>query len=187
MLVIWWEQTTHWKSPWCWERCWESLRCWGQKEKRASEGEMAGQHHWCNEYELGQIPEMVRNREAWRAAVHGFAESDTTVTEQQQQSLETGNITFFGRRVYQGKDLRRGVFRKRNSSWTICECVLNHVQLCGPPGSSVHGISQARILEWIAISSSRRSSRPRSQNCISHVSCTGRQVLYHRATWGGPS
>ena len=26
----------------------------GHKEKRASEGEMAGQHHWCSEYELGQ-------------------------------------------------------------------------------------------------------------------------------------
>ena len=32
---------------------------------------------------------------------------------------------------------------------------------CGPPGSSVHGISQARILEWMAISFSRGSSRPR--------------------------
>ena len=32
---------------------------------------------------------------------------------------------------------------------------------CSPPGSSVHGISQARILEWVVISSSRGSSRPR--------------------------
>ena len=32
---------------------------------------------------------------------------------------------------------------------------------CSPPDSSVHGILQARILEWVAISSSRRSSRPR--------------------------
>jgi len=38
---------------------------------------------------------------------------------------------------------------------------------CSPPGSSVHGISQARILEWIAISFSRGSSRPRDQTCIS--------------------
>ena len=29
---------------------------WGQKEKTASENELAGQHHWCNEYELGQTP-----------------------------------------------------------------------------------------------------------------------------------
>ena len=34
---------------------------------------------------------------------------------------------------------------------------------CSPPGSSVHGILQARILEWVAISFSRGSSRPRDQ------------------------
>ena len=34
---------------------------------------------------------------------------------------------------------------------------------CNPPGSSVHGISQARILKWITVSSSRESSQPRGQ------------------------
>ena len=48
-----------------------------------------------------------------------------------------------------------------------------------PPGSSVHGISQARILEWIAISCSRGSSQPRNRT---HVSCIGRQILYYWAT-----
>ena len=42
-----------------------------------------------------------------------------------------------------------------------------------PPGSSVHGISQARILEWAAISFSRGSSQPRDQTC---VSSTGRRI-----------
>ena len=60
----------------------------------------------------------------------------------------------------------------------------SHVQLCDPmdcsvPGSSVHGILQARILEWVAISSSRGSSRPRDQTCASYVSCISRRVLYH--------
>ena len=39
-------------------------------------------------------------------------------------------------------------------------------QLCptlSPPGSSVHGIFQARILEWVAMSSSRGSSQPRDR------------------------
>ena len=40
-----------------------------------------------------------------------------------------------------------------------------------PPGSSVHGIFQARILEWVAISSSRGSSPPRDQTQVSCVSC----------------
>ena len=47
---------------------------------------------------------------------------------------------------------------------------------CSPPGSSVHWTSQARILEWVAISSSRGSSWPRGWICI------GRRVLYHWAT-----
>ena len=50
---------------------------------------------------------------------------------------------------------------------------------CSPPGSSVHGILQARILEWVAISFFRGSSQPRDQTCISYVSCTGRWIFYH--------
>ena len=48
--------------------------------------------------------------------------------------------------------------------------------------SSVHGISQARILEWVAISSSRGSSRPRDRICTSCIARLGRQALHHRAT-----
>ena len=40
---------------------------------------------------------------------------------------------------------------------------------CSPPGSSVHGILQARILEWVAISSSMGSSRPGDRTCVSCV------------------
>ena len=54
---------------------------------------------------------------------------------------------------------------------------------CSPPGSSVHGILQAGILEWVAISSSRGSSQPRDQIHVSCISCIGRQLLYHWATW----
>ena len=50
---------------------------------------------------------------------------------------------------------------------------------CNSPGSSVPGISQARILEWVAISCSRRSSRPRVQTHASGISCTGRRILCH--------
>ena len=49
-----------------------------------------------------------------------------------------------------------------------------------PPSSSVHGILQAKILEWVAMpSSSRGSSPPRDPTCVSCVSCIGRQLLYH--------
>ena len=54
-------------------------------------------------------------------------------------------------------------------------CMLSHVGLfvtpmdCSPPGSSVHGIFQVRILEWVAISSARGSSQPRDWTCISCI------------------
>ena len=49
---------------------------------------------------------------------------------------------------------------------------------CGLSGFSGHEISQARILEWVAISFCRGSSQPRDPTCVSWVSCTGRRVLY---------
>ena len=55
---------------------------------------------------------------------------------------------------------------------TLCN-LMDH----GPLGSSVHGILQGRILNWVAVPSSRGSSRPRNQTCISYVSCIGRWVL----------
>ena len=50
---------------------------------------------------------------------------------------------------------------------------------CSPPGSSVHGILQARILEWVAMSFSRGSSWPSDWTCISCI----RGILYRCATW----
>ena len=81
--------------------------------------------------------------------------------------------------------------------WNLHACMLSCVQLCDPmdcsqPGSSVHGISQARILKWVAISYSKGSSQPRDRthvsyvsyvSCISCDSCIGRQILYHCPTW----
>ena len=50
---------------------------------------------------------------------------------------------------------------------------------CRPPDSSAHGISQTRILEWVAISPFRESSWPMDWASPSYVSCIGRWVLYH--------
>ena len=70
------------------------------------------------------------------------------------------------------------------NSWyrVVVVQLLCHVQLfcnpthCSLPGSSVHGISQARILVWVAVSLSRGSSRLRDQTCVSYI---GRQIFYH--------
>ena len=69
----------------------------------------------------------------------------------------------------------------------VCACMCTHTQLCltlcnpmdySPPGSSVHGVFQARILECIVISFSRGSFWPRDQTHVSCVSYIGRWVLY---------
>ena len=55
-----------------------------------------------------------------------------------------------------------------------------------PPGSSIRVIFHARILEWVAISSSRGSSPPTDRTQVTCVSCIGRRVPYHCATWEAP-
>ena len=57
---------------------------------------------------------------------------------------------------------------------------------CSPPGSSVHGILQARPLEWVAMPSSRGSSWPRDRTHISCVSCIVRWVLDRYCHLGSP-
>ena len=49
--------------------------------KKESEGETAGWQHRCNEHELGQALRDVRDREAWHAAVHGVANSQTQLSD----------------------------------------------------------------------------------------------------------
>ena len=56
---------------------------------------------------------------------------------------------------------------------------LQPYELYSLPGSSVHGIIQARIPELIAISSSGGSFQPRDQTHVSYVSCIGKRSLYH--------
>ena len=72
------------------------------------------------------------------------------------------------------------------TAWRACTAqLLSHIRLfcdpmdCSPPGSSAQGISQARILEWVAISFSRGSSWPRDGTC---VSCISSWVLHLWAT-----
>ena len=85
------------------------------------------------------------------------------------------------------------VLQGKNQHWEKPDCgACSVAQLCltlcspmdcSPPGSSVHGIILARILEWVTISSSRGSSQSRDGT---RVSCTGRWILYHWATQKAP-
>ena len=73
----------------------------------------------------------------------------------------------------------------------VCVCVFSDMSDslqplvdCSLPGSSVHGIFQARIVEWVSISSSKGSFLPSYQTHVSCVSCIDRQIPYQCATWG---
>ena len=73
-------------------------------------------------------------------------------------------------------------------SWFDCCCLVMSGSFAAMdrslPGSYVHGISQAGILEWIAVSFSRVYSQPRDWT---QVSCNGKHILYHWATRETPS
>ena len=138
---------------------------------------------------LSKLREMVKDKGGWRAAVHGIAQNRTQLRN--WATIATHPWTCQCDLVW-GKGLCRCDEVKgleMRSLHITCMCVLSHsVQLlCNPmdyrmPGSSVLGLSQARILEWVAIS----SSWPRDLTCLFGVSRTGRQILYHCTTWVGP-
>ena len=70
------------------------------------------------------------------------------------------------------------VFSVTKSCSTLC-----NPMDCSLPGSFVHGILQARILQWVCHLFSRGSSQPREWTHVSCISFLGRRILYRWATW----
>ena len=73
------------------------------------------------------------------------------------------------------------VFQSCSHVWLFCGPMD-----CSPLDSFVHGISQGRILEWVAISCSRGSSWTRDRTWVSCISWTGRWILYPLSHLGSP-
>ena len=64
-------------------------------------------------------------------------------------------------------------------TFQLCPTLCNPID-CSPPGSSILGILQARILEWVSLPSSRGSSWPRNWT---HISCVAGRLFTHWANW----
>ena len=120
------------------------------------------------------------------AFVRGWEWLITKGTHKDYFKLMTLYCTALGRRNLTTHFVKtQSIVHHRVQLSCACVCMLSRVWLCSSmecslPGSSVHRISQARILERLAIPFSSGSSWSRGQTCIS---CIGRQILYHWATW----
>ena len=93
------------------------------------------------------------------------------------------------------KSIKTEILSRKQTKLWLSICVSSVAQSClplcdpmdfSPPASSVLGILWARILEWVAMPSSRGSSPPRDHTCVSCVSWIGRWILHHCTTWEGP-
>ena len=77
---------THWKDP-------DAGKDWRQEERRMTKDEMVGCHHWLNGHELSKLQELVMDREAWHAAVHGVANSWTWLSDWNELNCELSQIS----------------------------------------------------------------------------------------------
>ena len=144
---------------------------WGQEEKRMTEDEMVGWHHWLDGHEFEQAlgvgdgqgslaccspwhcKESVRTEWMnWTYILHNVLQK----TEEEEifpNSFYEASITLVPKLDNDSIFIKRSVWTYAQSCPTLCDSID-----CSLPGFSVHGIFLAWILEWVAISFSRGSS-----------------------------
>ena len=157
LYMIWYSRIDEVEAPILWSpdaKIWlirkdpDAGKDWRQKKKGAAENDMVRWHHRPNEHGIWTNSERQWRTGPWCAAEHRVTKSWTQL-----------------------------------SNWTSLH-VVSHVWLscdpmnCSPPGPSVHVIFQVRTLEWVVMSSSGRSSRPRDRTCIYPHLLNCRPILY---------
>ena len=130
-----------WKDP-------DVGKGWGQEEKWVTEDEMIGWHHQLSGHEFEQTQEVVRNREAWHAPVHGVAKSQTWLSNWTELRLSGSSV----HEILQARTLEWVVsFVSNVWNRTVKMKSLSLIWLLATPwtaayqGSSIHGIFQARV------------------------------------------
>ena len=155
--ILWPPDGTKWligKDP-------DSGQDWRQEEKGMTEDEMAGWHRRLNGYESEQAPG-VGDGQGGLGCYSPWGPKGSDMTEW----LNWAELT----KIYQLKFVYISEFT--HSVTALCLTLCNPMD-CSPPDSSVYGVFQARILEWVAISFSRGSSQPSDQTRVYVSSLAG--------------
>ena len=104
---------------------------------------------------LSKLGEIVKDREAWRPAVHGVSKSGTRVSDRRTVTTINGSEKSFYEFNSKAFMIFIPNYALKMARWIL---TLFDPMACSLPGSFIHGILQARMLEWVAISFSRGSS-----------------------------
>ena len=135
--------------------------------------------HWRRKWQLTPVFLPGESQGRWSlvgCCLWGRTESDTTEATQQQQLLQKKFAKMILMLTACSEEQQQKMCMLRHFSHVqLCNCMD-----CSLPGSSLHGIIQAKISEWVVMSSSRGSSPPRDQTHVYYISGIGKQVLYNQ-------